>query len=202
MMDIFKIIFIQSLIRRYLIKRYILIPSSYYQTKLWRKNRSWYKNGKHLECEKYQINLIKRIIKQDDIKLVKTNFRLNILTKELIDIKYPLKEINGFEFTENFDRSIQINNITYYFNLKFICDNGGFQIRSCREIFHFINTQFEYLDQNLDNKIYFINILDGDTCYNFMSKFTYLRSKYSKIINTVFIGDMHQFQIFWTKSFK
>ena len=40
----------------------ILIPQSYYQTKIWRKNRTWYINGKSNECEKYQIKLIEKII--------------------------------------------------------------------------------------------------------------------------------------------
>ena len=39
------IITIQKYIRGYLIRKHILIPSSYYQTKAWRKNKLWYKNG-------------------------------------------------------------------------------------------------------------------------------------------------------------
>ena len=44
--NIKQIIIIQKYIRRYLILKQILIPSSYYQTKEWRKNKKWYKNGK------------------------------------------------------------------------------------------------------------------------------------------------------------
>ena len=35
--NINKIIIIQSLVRRYLVDKYILIPPSFYQTKIWRK---------------------------------------------------------------------------------------------------------------------------------------------------------------------
>ena len=35
------IITIQKYIRGYITRKYILIPSSYYQTKDWRKNRKW-----------------------------------------------------------------------------------------------------------------------------------------------------------------
>ena len=47
-----KIIIIQKYVRRYLIKKNILIPHSIYQTKNWRKSRSWYNTGKSNECEK------------------------------------------------------------------------------------------------------------------------------------------------------
>jgi hypothetical protein len=34
--------------------------SSKYQTKEWRLNQQWYINGKHNECEKYQIEYIEK----------------------------------------------------------------------------------------------------------------------------------------------
>lgn len=55
-MDISKIIFIQKIWRGFFIRKYIIIPSSKYQTKKWRINRIWYKNGKHNKCELYQKN--------------------------------------------------------------------------------------------------------------------------------------------------
>ena len=50
--DINQISIIQKNIRGYLVRKFILIPSSYYQTKEWRINRKWYKNGKSNECDK------------------------------------------------------------------------------------------------------------------------------------------------------
>ncbi len=57
------------------------IVQSCYQTKIWRKNCKWYNNGKSNECEKYQIEIIERLI---SIKLEKTDDRLDI---ENIEIK-------------------------------------------------------------------------------------------------------------------
>lgn len=82
--NIKQILIIQKYIRGYLTRKYILIPSSFYQTKDWRKNRNWYKNGKSNECEKYQINLIEKIIA---IKLMKTDDRINMETNKIISKK-------------------------------------------------------------------------------------------------------------------
>jgi len=181
-------IIIQKNVRRWLIRKIILIPSSYYQTKIWRLNRSWYKNGKFNECEKYQINIIEKILK---IKILKTQDRINIETLSLSKMNKPLIFDNGYEYSENFDG--YYNNI--YFNLKMVCDNGGHQTRTLREVYHFIQSQFEYLLKTKEN-IYFINILDGDTSFNNMNKFNYLKNKekYKEIVKFIFIGDLCQFQ--------
>jgi len=65
--------------------------------------------------------------------------------------------------------------------LKFICDNGGAQIRTLREVYHFIKYQLKYLIKFNTNNIYFINILDGDICYNNMNKFNFLIKKKENI---------------------
>ena len=191
--DINKIIIIQKYYRRYLIQKKLLIPSSYYQTKIWRKNRKWYNNGKSNECEKYQINNIEKIINN---KLSKTNDRINIEKLLIINNNRPLVENDGFEWTENFDGKLLKNNNIYYFNLKFICDSGGSQTRSLREVYYFIKYQMEVLLNNISyNNIYFINILDGDTCYNNINKFYYLKNKdkYINVNKYIFIGDTKDF---------
>jgi hypothetical protein len=187
-MENLTVIIIQKNVRRWLIRKKILIPSSYYQTKTWRLNRSWYKNGKFNECEKYQINIIEKILK---IKILKTQDRINIETLSLSKMNKPLIFDNGYEYSENFDG--YYNNI--YFNLKMVCDNGGHQTRTLREVYHFIQSQFEYLLKTKEN-IYFINILDGDTSFNNMNKFNYLKNKekYKEIVKFIFIGDLCQFQ--------
>lgn len=137
------IIIIQKYIRRYLVYKKILIPSAYYQTKMWRLNQLWYKNGKINECEKYQISLIEKILK---LKIVKTYERINIETNEILNISNKsLNNSNGYEFTENFDGKIIKDCNIYYFNLKFVCDNGGAQTRTLREVYHFIKYQLYYL---------------------------------------------------------
>ena len=60
-----------------------------------RCNQPWYLNGKHKECEKYQISLIEEIT---GVKVDKTNKRINLITNKLVDVK---KKINILEWTEN-----------------------------------------------------------------------------------------------------
>ena len=113
---------IQSMYRMYHIRNKILIPSACYQTKIWRQNQFWYKNSKSNECEKYQINLIEKIIKH---KLTKTDDRINMESCQIINKKHPNINNDGYEYIENFDGKIILNNNIYYFNLKFVCDSGG-----------------------------------------------------------------------------
>jgi len=192
-MTIKHIIIIQKYIRRYLTRKQILIPSSYYQTKDWRKNRKWYKNGKSNECEKYQINLIEKIIIN---KLMKTDDRINTETNEIISRKHPMINDDGYEWSENFDGKIIKNNNTYYFNLKFVCDSGGAQTRTLKLVYDFIRFQMEYLIKFNKNNIYFINILVGDTSYENINKFKYLinKEKYKYIIKYIFVGSLYDFQ--------
>jgi len=150
--NIKQIIIIQKNIRGYLIRKHILIPSSFYQTKTWRKNRKWYKNGKYDECEKYQINLIENITK---IKLNKTNDRISMITNKIVNTKKPMLNNDCYEYSENFD-GLFINTDMYYFNLKFVCDSGGSQTRTVREVYHFIKHQLEYLVLFNKKNIYFI----------------------------------------------
>jgi hypothetical protein len=188
--DIEKIVKIQKIIRGYQLRKNILIPHSYYQTKKWRKNRKWYINGKHNECEKYQINLIEKIINSS---LTKTYERINIETNKIIKNKNPLTKDDGFEWTENFDGKIDIGGKLFYFNLKFVCDDGGSQIRTLREVYQFIKCQTKIEKK----EIYFMNILDGDTSYKYINKFKYLKNK--KNNTNIFIGDLYDFQNYWKK---
>ena len=186
------IVLIQSIYRMYSIKNNFLIPSAYYQTKIWRQNQIWYKNGKSNECEKYQINLIEQIIK---LKLEKTNDRINIETYQIIDKKHPNINKDGYEFSENFDGKIIKNDNIYYFNLKFICDSGGAQTRTLREVYHFIKYQSEYLSKFNTTNTYFFNILDGDFSHNNMDKFNYLinKKKYASVIKYIYVGSLSNF---------
>ena len=83
--------------------------------------------------------------------------------------------------------------------LKFICDKGGAQNRTTHLVYHFIKCQLEHLlIYKIINK-YFMNILDGDTCFKYISKFNYLKNnkKYKDVIKYIFIGDMNTFQKYW-----
>jgi hypothetical protein len=186
-------IIIQKYVRGFLVKKNILIPQSKFQTKDWRKNRSWYKNGKSNECEKYQIHLIENMLKTT---LHKTNDRIYKETNEIISKKSFTHDDDGYEYTENFDGKIIKNDNTYYFDLKIVCDAGGAQTRTLREVYHFIEGQLDYLIKFNINNMYFINILDGDTSYNNMHKFQFLinKEKYKNVIKYVFVGSLHDFQ--------
>ena len=190
-----KIILLQKHIRGFLQRRNILIPSSSYQSKTWRKNRAWYENGKKNECEKYQISLIGKITECDMI--CNTKMRLNMETHELKYITMPFKYDNAFDWTEDFDLYQNYDeNITFYYNLKFISGSGGAQTRSLREAYHFIKSQLNHILSYGDENTYFINVLDGNECYRKMDKIKFLTTldKYKDIKANVFIGDMKTFQ--------
>lgn len=177
------------------------IIDSKYQNKEWRKSGTWYKTGKNNECELYQKNQIKNLI---GIIPEKTHDRLNMDTNEINDCKNPNTKPNGFDITENFDGKIINGNNTIYFNYKMVCDSGGAQTRTLREVYHFIKCQIAYLikikqsgDHNHNNThYYFINILDGDTSYQSMDKFTYLLEKHKQVNENIensylFVGSMY-----------
>lgn len=87
----YSVIVCQSIVRRYLCRNKILIPSSQYQSKEWRKSRDWYINGKKNECELYQRHIVNKIIKP--FTCTKTNVRINTRTYELTECQ-PMKQMN------------------------------------------------------------------------------------------------------------
>lgn len=169
----------------------IIITQSINQTKNWRKSQEWYKNGKSNECELYQIKLLKHICGNDKIKINK-GFRINLETYELEKCMRPFCKDNGFEYTEDIDVIYKNNNKELYINLKMICDKGGSQTRTLREVYHFIKAQIQYISTH-NNNITFINILDGDTSYSQINKFNYLLNKSNIDKSRLFIGDMYKF---------
>lgn len=176
----------------------LLVPGEL-QTKGWRTSQPWYIDGKHNECELRQRSQVERIL---EFQCAKTNMRFNTETYNLQKITRPLDELNGFEWTEDFDGLSIVGDKKFYFNFKFICDAGGAQTRSMREVYHFVKCQLEFFD-NLQSEerhdkenIYFINILDGNTAMKQLPKFKYLieKDKYKSIKNNIFIGDMYTFK--------
>ena len=188
-----KIIVLQKIMRGYFIRNNIIIPNANLQTKNWRKNQKWYKNGKSNECEKYQLQQIAKII---GTQLPKTYDRIQMENNDIICNKNPLMNEDGYEWTETFDGKLLQNNNTYYFNLKFICDFGGSQTRTLREVYNFVKCQLEFLIKHNTTNIIFVNILDGDTCYYNKNKFEYLQNKekYKFAKKCIFIGSMYDFQ--------
>ena len=171
----------------------IVIPASL-QTKDWRKECDWYSNGKHNECEIYQRNIISTIT---STTLAKSTVRINVCDYRMQSNPAPMKRVDGFDWTEDFDGFFKSGEVEYYFNLKMVCGAGGAQTRTLREVYHFIKSQLEHLLVSPEShSVYFVNILDGDASHKVMSKFSYLieLDKYSEIKNRVYIGDLHGFQ--------
>ena len=125
----------------------------------------------------------------------KTNLRMNIKTAELKEVSRPANEYDEFEWTEDFDGQIILNN-NYLFNFKMVIGTGGGQTRTLRELYHFIKCQFRYLQLNPDSEIIFVNILDGDCAADKMSRFNQLKTDFNEF-DKVFIGDIYTFQQDW-----
>ena len=167
------------------------------QTKKWRQLQSWYISGKYNECEKYQRQQIEDII---GLKTQKTTLRLNHIDYRMESIPYPLKVKNGHEWTEDFDAKWDAFGFTFLCNMKMICDSGGAQTRTIREVWHFIRTQLVYISS--DKKVIFVNIMDGDGSYNQITggkktgcaSLLDLFGKYPLESEKVFIGDMGEFK--------
>ncbi len=172
------------------------LTSSQFQDKEWRTKQEWYINGKHNECEIYQRSVVETITSQ---KCFKTDIRINFNTKEMLPKKYPMKDDDGFDWTEDFDGVIKNGNDTFYINLKFICDSGGSQTRSLREVSHFVHCQQEVLVKHNLKNVYFVNILDGDTSFKSISKFNHILNKkeFSEQKKFLFVSDMSSFKSWW-----
>ena len=168
------------------------IIKSQHQTKKWRLKQPWYIDGKKNECEKYQIKQLEYIV---NTKIEKTYLRINIYNITTIEINNIeiSKLLNKFEFSENFDGKIKLNNNIIYFNLKMITDKGGAQTRSIKEVFHFIIAQEKWIETQ--NNTYIMNILDGEFSFNTIKFLPNINS------NNIFIGDMYKFHNYFQETF-
>lgn len=175
--------FIQGRIKKKSILLYKLpcITASNLQTKNWRILQDWYFGGKKNECEKYQIEMLKKL----GYDLQKTSDRLDM--RKLVLGK--ICQSNYFDWSENFDGVVKLEK-TWYFNLKMICSEGGAQMRSVREVYHFIEAQLKYLMRH--ENIIFINILDGDFCSKQIQKIKTLFNYYPS--DKLYVGDLKSFK--------
>lgn len=167
-----------------------LVPSKY-QTKNWRKNQEWYDTGKRNECEKFQKQQLERFF---GIFSKSTNIRINSSNGELVQItNHSLNKLeNCYDYTEDFD--VVSEQYGLLINLKFVCDKGGAQTRTLKEVRHFIQSQEKAL---LNTNYYFINILDGDGSYMCIHKIKNGIHDNPRI----FIGDMSEFGLWFNKHF-
>jgi len=175
----------------------MLITQSKNQTKKWRTNQSWYENSKDGSCEKYQIDLVEKITSKQVEK--SKSLRIDKEKLEIVKLTRPYTQENGYEYTEDFDGKQSIGKITFYYNFKMICDSGGAQTRSLKDVYEFIKFQLLFLEKENKKDIFFINILDGDSAYKNRDKYQFLLKKYPNSISHVFVGDMHDFQSWFKK---
>ena len=160
------------------------------QTKDWRLTQPWYIDGRHNECEIHQKTAIARCLGLID----KTHDRINLERHFIRDNPEPLTEVDGFDWSEDFDGKVVSKKKTIYFNYKFVCDTGGAQTRTLREVYHFIKNMILVLNSQENTDTIFVNILDGDTSHYHMSKFQYLLEKlHEDKKNCLFVGDSKQF---------
>jgi hypothetical protein len=84
-----------------------------------------------------------------------------------------------------------------------VCDKGGTQTRTLKEVHHFIRYQLEYLAQKNKTNTYFINILEGDESHRNVGKFNNIikREKYDNIEKYIFCGDMNEFYKWYKLNF-
>lgn len=169
-----------------------LVPSQF-QTKTWRLSQAWYTNGRRTECEKYQFRLIQDLF---DIKLEKTRLRLHLSLFEFAEYNvYDWK----FDYSETFDAMCVFQNITIFFNFKFICEEGGMQTSRLRDAYQFINAQIHSL--RTLNKTMFVNILDGAESHRQMGRFRHLKELTNAVDDFLFIGDLYTFSDWFPNRF-
>lgn len=176
-------------------------PSSEKMTKKWRMHQNWYKTGKSSECEIFQRDNVESITGED---CPKTNMRINRRTLDFKEQSNIYNIPNGYDWTEDFDgKQIFAGVLKLFYNFKMVCDAGGAQTRSLREVYHFIETQLKLLLKFSENKKelpFFVNILDGDVSYKNMDKFKYVLNlpEYKHVKDRIYIDDLSKFREWFT----
>lgn len=89
-------------------------------------------------------NIIKKIY---NIDIKSTNERIDCEQYLIHLVKNIFKSKNAFIYTEDFDGKYEFNSNIYYFNLKFVCDKGGSQTRTMREVIILLIIKFNILNK-------------------------------------------------------
>jgi hypothetical protein len=174
-----------------------IIPSIN-QTKDWRKSCEWYKDGRRNECEVFQRKSVEKIT---GLMCVKTTTRINLRTGEMRENASPLTHNDGFDWSEDFDgKMTNLDGANIWVNLKMVCNSGGSQTRSLREVYHFVEGQLRVLAETNDTPTpMFVNILDGNESHKHSDKFRHLIASVPNAVReNIFVGDMCEFQQWWS----
>jgi len=134
-----------------------------------------------------------QIVKGTSRPCDKTNMRINKRKNEMIESAQPMRNDDGFDYTENFDGKQTFQTNTVWINLKSVVGSGGNQTRTLRdECYPFVNAQLDYIVKSKRTDYYFANIFDGDEAASKMSKFNYLLQlpEYSTVNKYIYVGDL------------
>jgi hypothetical protein len=140
--------------------------------------------------EVYQRN---QIIKGTGRECNPTQMRIDWRQNMMVEISQPMKEDDGFDYTENFDGKQKFSENTVWVNLKSVVGTGGSQTRTLRdECYRFINAQLHYLLESQKTHCYFANIFDGDQAASRMKMFRYLLElpEFSTVNKYIYVGDL------------
>jgi hypothetical protein len=122
-----------------------------------------------------------------------THMRINWRKNIMVESAQPMRNPDGFDYTENFDGKQTFGEKTVWVNLKSVVGTGGSQTRTLRdECYPFVNAQLDYLIKTGETKFLFTNIFDGDEAAAKMKMFTYLLSlpEYAAVKKYVYVGDL------------
>ena len=131
----------------------------------------------------------------------KTQMRINWRKNEMIEKKNPMINIDGFDYTENFDGKQIFGSNIVWINLKSVVGKGGSQTRTLRdECYTFVNAQLRLL-QTTESPCYFANIFDGDEAHARKKMFIYLLTlpEFSTVKKYVYVGDLKNY-FDWVKA--
>ena len=125
-----------------------------------------------------------------------TSVRINKRTGEMHEIAHPMKHVNGFDYTENFDGMQQFGEHIVWINLKSVVGKGGSQTRTLRdECYPFIEAQLNYILKTQSTTYFFANIFDGDEAASRMLMFQYLLDlpEFTAVKKYVYVGDLKKY---------
>jgi hypothetical protein len=125
-----------------------------------------------------------------------TDVRINKRTGEMLEIVHPMKYVDGFDYTENFDGMQQFGEHMVWINMKSVIGKGGSQTRTLRdECYPFIEAQLNYLLKTQSTTYFFANILDGDEAASKMLMFQYLLDlpEFVAVKKYIYVGDLKKY---------
>jgi hypothetical protein len=122
-----------------------------------------------------------------------TKTRINWRTNLLVEVAQPMRNADGFDYTENFDGKQLFDSNTVWVNLKSVVGTGGSQTRTLRdECYPFVNAQLNYLLKSTETNCFFANVFDGDEASRKMKMFHYLLGlpEFAGVKKRVYVGDL------------